>query len=672
MKARSLIGVMMFTLLFSLVLGLNGWTPKALADGYGKYMEKDPSHELVYPRVVRLSNGTLLATYANNNRYATIKKSTDGGLTWTSFSTVDLGSDINTGGSLESCCETLFAFPQQLGSYAADTLLYANTIFNANDASKGETRIYRSINGGSTWAYVTTVFTGGNTWEPEFIVDAAGELALYVSDERSQSQGYSQFLGHIISTDGGNTWGSMHLDIGIANNDYRPGMIRIAKLNNGTYMAAYEVCGTPGCNMYTRISSDGVNWGTATSMGTKPTDSQGRYFNSTADIVNANGKVYILAKKLFTSAGVEDSDSGKVMFVNSASDGTGTWSAVPLPFSFNTSYFGGYSPSLLPSVDGQSMLLVSPSYNPTLGKAEMDYDTELAGNMLANPNYESDTSNWTTWGTTISSVTSPVQNGSKALYASNRTLGTDSWAGQNVKALLQKYGQGNYNISAWVRSVSGTKNASIVLSVNSGGTWKEFKIPGQMNSSGWTKISGVVNVTWSSLDDAIFLVRNTSDSADYYVDNTYMSKTSNILQNASFEGGTSNWMVWNTTMTTQSSPSPIDGSKVLLASNRTSDDAFIGQNIKNVLQTTGKGTYNISAWVRAASGSKTANVTVSLQYDGTWHETVMQGTITDSGWTLLTGTVDANWSTLTDAVILIRNATDRSDYYVDDCIMSRL
>ncbi|QGQ95204.1 hypothetical protein EHS13_10050 [Paenibacillus psychroresistens] len=297
--------------------------------------------------------------------------------------------------------------------------------------------------------------------------------------------------------------------------------------------------------------------------------------------------------------------------------------------------------------------------------------------ILGNASFESGTSGWVTSQLSIGTVNTPLPvDGSNILQASSRTQ-VDSWVGQYIGSALNSQGQGTYNISAWVRSASGSKNDTrVTIAIYYGGAWHEFSMTGTINNTGWTEISGVIDANWTGTlanTDAVFLIRQNNDITNYYVDKISMMKTTNVLQNPSFESGTTSWTTASLTASQVSTPAPMNGSYVAQAGSRTQVDSWIGQHMTSYLSTSGQGTYNISAWVRSASGTKNdTRITIALYYGGAWHESTITGTINDTGWTLMTGTVNVAWTgTLDDAVFLVRQNNDTTTFYVDDCILAK-
>ncbi len=328
-----------------------------------------------YPRVIRIAhslnssvpNGTLIATTMavqgdNYDRGYPIYQSNNDGKSWSAPITF-----AGAAPGLDSCCETLFEMPQQLGSYPAGTLLLA-----ATTGSGQAIKVWRSQDDGHNWVFHSNCAVGGQgdglgLWEPEFTVDSSGNLVCYFSDERSQGNSYNQLLGHVVSTDGGVTWGSETFDVAVNDGDKRPGMARVTKVPDGTYVMAYEVCGSPGCAIYTRTSSDGDHWGDANSLGTKAQTAGGAYFYSAPDLVwspagGGNGSLWISGKYLNNSG----SASGSVAFVTSDLSGQSGWQEAPLPWgvTYGSSSCGNYSSVILPSQDGSNLLFMAESKGP--------------------------------------------------------------------------------------------------------------------------------------------------------------------------------------------------------------------------------------------------------------------------------------------------------------------
>jgi hypothetical protein len=338
----------------------------------------------LYPRVIRLehsggADGRLIASVSASSTggptdMARVFESTDNGASFHLLSEVH---DPQASGGRGACCATLFELPQQLGAQPAGTLLFATTVGLKNTAPgrRPEIRVWRSGDHGATWSYLSSCAVGSEAtpstqglWEPEFAVDARGDLDCYFSDETRA--GYSQVIAKVTSTDGGATWGAEQLVVATASTD-RPGMANVRRLPNGSYVMSYELCGqrADACRVYYRISADGWNWGDPASPGTVAATPDGKYLYHAPTIAwapggGAHGRLLLIGGQVKDGAGnLLRPQSGSTVFVNTE-NGFGHWYELdaPVTVSFSASptsselVCSNYSSSLLPSADGASML----------------------------------------------------------------------------------------------------------------------------------------------------------------------------------------------------------------------------------------------------------------------------------------------------------------------------
>jgi len=92
------------------------------------------------------------------------------------------------------------------------------------------------------------------------------------------------------------------------------------------------------------------------------------------------------------------------------------------------------------------------------------------GGLLTNNSFENGLTDWgAAQGGSISVVTSPVQCGSQAIELTNRTS-DNSMAKQQIEAVLNANGSGDYEVEAWVRTVSGTTTGKVDIIYNDGST----------------------------------------------------------------------------------------------------------------------------------------------------------------------------------------------------------
>lgn len=336
-----------------------------------------------YSRIISLKhsgnqNGTLLCTYDQlknvkvtmednttvSKQVYPIYRSTDNGESWNLISNV---YDKNFG-LLRTSQPCLYELPQQVGNMSAGTILLAGNIFDDSPSTQSRIVIYKSLDGGNTWSFLSEVDNGGpciydpsttstttTVWEPFLGMSEDGDLVCYYSDERQKGDGVLQAVSFKTSKDGVN-WGTLSNVAAITNSSDRPGMITVTALPNGKYMATYEVVNRPSLSVnnavvYCKFSDDGVTWD-ANSLGARIALANGRGIGSSPYVkwVNAggpNGMVIISAKW-----GTDSSDniSGGQNFYVNYNLGQGSWERLPMPvaYDYNDSaggYFSGFSQS---------------------------------------------------------------------------------------------------------------------------------------------------------------------------------------------------------------------------------------------------------------------------------------------------------------------------------------
>lgn len=222
-----------------------------------------------YGRMVVLKNGTWLAAYtiSRNNGYAKdpegglqlrVSASTDRGATWTDLATLtDPGRDLDNA---------------QLHQRPDGSLLLGCRSVRWQESYR--LPVYRSPDGGRTWAKFSTIATAEGSpgslgkpdkglYEPHFYDLDNGQVAVMYANEThvTEAPSYSQIISEKISPDGGKTWGP---EIWVAHQpgkgSSRPGMPVWTKLKNGQFGVVYEICGPEKCDVYFKTSPDGKAW----------------------------------------------------------------------------------------------------------------------------------------------------------------------------------------------------------------------------------------------------------------------------------------------------------------------------------------------------------------------------------------------------------------------------
>jgi hypothetical protein len=336
-------------------------------------MEQSPGAS--YPRVIELKHyaagkGQLLATFDQHGEALPVYRSSDAGDTWQSFAEIPMLRGQ----------PALFELPIKAGEFPAGTIMAAGIGAVGPDAGKRTLDVAYSTDGGRTWSYLSTIATGGvgrydpadragllrdqdPVFEPYLYVDATRRLVAYFSDEREKKSGYSQLLDHVVSSDGGRTWGRVVYDVAVPDGLTRPGMAIVTRDGRGKYYMSYEEVSMPGYaleprtnSVHFRTSDDGDDWGDPKSFGTLIQDRWRQFPNGTPYIIwspwgGPNGSL------LVTGRSVVRDNLGRVgngMFIN-RNGGQGLWTLIETPIDYNID-IDGYSQSMIPLGDGQEIL----------------------------------------------------------------------------------------------------------------------------------------------------------------------------------------------------------------------------------------------------------------------------------------------------------------------------
>ncbi|KAL1896056.1 hypothetical protein Sste5346_004795 [Sporothrix stenoceras] len=377
-------------------LSLYSTFSSASADSPGSYLWDPPvdNEANVYARIIELrnagaQNGRLLATW--EHWYTTgpdsaigngtagsfiVRSSDDGGDSWSTLATVE---DTVSGGGHPYALfwqPFFFEYPVHVGDYPAGTLLLVGNLVPQNK-SVTEFYTWRSTDHGATWTMIsdTPWQTGGppgsGIWEPFLYLDASGKLVAVFSDERNYTT-HSQMLVHVVSDDGGDTWGDVVLDVASDAQTDRPGMATVALMDNGEYAMSYEVCGRPNCPVHVKTSKDGVTWGDgASDVGTAVVTEDSLYAGSspyTAWDPATNQLVLACHAVWDVATDTQAPESRRAVFTND-NYGQGVWSWSPAPWAVSNASAAcnsNYSPNLLP-LSNNSIRYTAPTSEGTTG-----------------------------------------------------------------------------------------------------------------------------------------------------------------------------------------------------------------------------------------------------------------------------------------------------------------
>ena len=337
----------------------NGGCPAGSGNGTSLQNNNSSGLPTPYPRLVRLTNGQIIASAGGS-----IFRSTDGGNTFTFLSSVPTVS-----GTLQNSETGLWLLPQTVGSLAAGTLLYSGTYNTSAPATPAfALEIYTSTDQGQTWNYLSTPVQGGGVghgeWEPGFEIANDGALVMFWSDETDNC--CSQKLVQ-MRTYNGTTWQDKTNTVASTIQSDRPGMPVVSKLPSGVFFMSYELCGPAACTVFYRNSTDGWNFGNPSNVGTKVQTASGQYFEHTpTNVWDPSGPLLLIGQVMFESNGSVSSGNGQTIFYNYSSDGSGPWDTMPAPVQVpdaSNNPCPNYSSELLPSTDGSTLLELASNFD---------------------------------------------------------------------------------------------------------------------------------------------------------------------------------------------------------------------------------------------------------------------------------------------------------------------
>lgn len=134
--------------------------------------------------------------------------------------------------------------------------------------------VWRSIDRGRTWTVLSTIdrsegppgtMDGRGLWEPHFYQLPGGRLAVAYANEKpaAAKPSYSQVCTVKVSPDHGRTWGpEIELAAEPGGGKLRPGMPVVTRMQDGRFIAVFEVVGIGDADIFMKISPDGTKWPT--------------------------------------------------------------------------------------------------------------------------------------------------------------------------------------------------------------------------------------------------------------------------------------------------------------------------------------------------------------------------------------------------------------------------
>jgi len=191
--------------------------------------------EGAYPRLRRLDNGSLMATYENRRGDVMVTKSMDNGTTWgesvKAFEAFD-HEDIDAGASTR----VNIANPELIQLPGGDLLLAVNLRPRLEGIYPFSIALKRSHDEGKSWSDSKILYQAGTIfrdgcWEPSFLLLPDGTIQIYFANESPYRHSDEQEISMLSSSDNGKTWNGEPITVSFREG-YRDGMP--VAVHNGT------------------------------------------------------------------------------------------------------------------------------------------------------------------------------------------------------------------------------------------------------------------------------------------------------------------------------------------------------------------------------------------------------------------------------------------------------
>ncbi len=385
---------------------------------------------LSYPKMIQLQhqpdeadNGTLVATLNSGDSFYRILKSFDDGETWREaalvYDSVNIGKGI-FGGRMPY----LYEMPVDMGDFKKGDLILAGTSSDGNSGKVNLTTItfYASKDLGESWETLYNIDYGGGqfftdketgvkeqvdlgVWEPFLMYEESTDrIYCFYSDDSDPEHDqklvykYTEDMKTWVGKDGvvgeNGADGDPFEIVACDDKDYRPGMISVVKMNNGEYLAVYDIVVYAEGRKNGEIVVDGVKYNYSPDLykkadsidgwdiadpGTVPQLSDGRYMGLSpwvtySPTIGETGMLVIYGR---TWANTDKSATD--LFISF--DYGETYVTLDSPFEYVVGGKApsgkdnncGYSPALFFSADGKTLYFAVNTFN----KYDTGYSVDL-------------------------------------------------------------------------------------------------------------------------------------------------------------------------------------------------------------------------------------------------------------------------------------------------------
>ncbi|HRU39466.1 MAG TPA: endo-1,4-beta-xylanase, partial [Candidatus Goldiibacteriota bacterium] len=188
------------------------------------------------------------------------------------------------------------------------------------------------------------------------------------------------------------------------------------------------------------------------------------------------------------------------------------------------------------------------------------------------------------------------------------------------------------------------------------------------------KYSWIPGFTNGASDAALIFDTNYNKKPAYYAIETVLKlQPVDGIYNGGFESSIYTWNEISGGAIAEETSVVRSGTKSARVYNRSQAYQGIGQYVLPYLLSNGQGTYNAGAWVRLASGTDTAKLTLYIKDDsGSKYVSLGSASANSTSWTQVSGSANVTWTGLLRvARLFVETGTSTVNFYVDDVSFSK-
>ncbi len=262
------------------------------------------------------------------------------------------------------------------------------------------------------------------------------------------------------------------------------------------------------------------------------------------------------------------------------------------------------------------------------------------GNLVSNPSFETNTSGWTGWQSTLARTQLPGVDGDYVVKVT-RSTGTSYTVNDEPPSITSTTAGQTYDASAWVQAAStSSEGKTVTLKIRekngAGEVVQEISSPASTLSSFFKQLSVSITAQGNGNTIDIRISQTSAAGSDAFYADLFVLTTGdfvpppdpeNLISNPSFETSLAGWIGWQAVLARESLGDAPDGSFAVKVSHSTGSSFTVNDQPANVSSTTAGQEYIASAWVKAASSSSVGKVvTLKLRERNSSNTTVQEWT----------------------------------------------